>query len=519
MKGKGTPTFLLLQGQGPASYQPRVTGTGAHSITLPLHANDRLHRVGRMSRNNPRLHEPCRNLSPRRILELTVLTGVWVAVLAIGPDWRSRASEPNPAAPSGSVTAAGSNFVQLLAQGSFSQGFGRFDAAMKNALPEPKLKEVWDGLEKQVGRFQRQLRSRTFRQAGYDIVLVTCQFERAVLDTKVVFNSQRMVSGLFFVPAPTEPETSQIPAYADTNRFQELELNVGSGGTALEGTLSLPKPPTNPLRAVVLVHGSGPQDRNETVGSIQPFRDLAWGLASRGIAVLRYEKRTKAHPEQLSVARITLKEETIDDAVSAVELLRQRPGIDRKNVYVLGHSLGGMAAPRIAQADTNIAGLIILAGSTRPLEDLVVEQTRYLLSLKGVPTADETRKADEIEAEMAKVKRLTTNSPAGTMILGAPAGYWLDLRHYDAVATAKGLALPMMICQGGRDYQVTTADLDGWKKGLGQSSSVTFKEYPTLNHLFVSGKGKSTPSEYEQPGHVDSTVVEDIATWISSRNQ
>ena len=77
--------------------------------------------------------------------------------------------------------------------------------------------------------------------------------------------------------------------------------------------------------------------------------------------------------------------------------------------------------------------------------------------------------------------------------------------------------MPMLILQGERDYQVTMADLEGWRKALSGKSGVTIKSYPTLNHLFMPGEGKSKPSEYEQPGHVADVVVDDIAAWIRQR--
>jgi fermentation-respiration switch protein FrsA (DUF1100 family) len=216
-----------------------------------------------------------------------------------------------------------------------------------------------------------------------------------------------------------------------------------------------------------------------------------------------------------AISTLTIQEETIDDALSAAALLRATEGIDPKRIFVLGHSLGGLAAPRIGKADPKLAGLIILAGATRPLEDLIIEQTRYLLSLQEPISEAGKAKLAEMEEVVAKIKKLgpaDASSPA--LYVGGPAAYWLDLRPYDPAATAKSLTQPMLILQGQRDYQATVADFDGWKAALGSRPSVRFKLYPNLNHLFVVGKGKSTPAEYEQPGHVDGEVVSDIADWI-----
>ena len=418
---------------------------------------------------------------------------------------------------SADVIAAGKQFVELLAKQDFAAAVARYDDTMAVALPEPKLRDAWQMVESQAGRFQKQLRARSQKVQGYDVVFVTCQFEKMALDTKVVFNSEGRVSGLFFVPAQPPMESFGVPPYADTNLFREREFRVGSGEWTLPGTLSVPQA-GHACPAIVLVHGSGPQDRDETIGANKPFRDLAWGLASRGIAVLRYEKRTKQYAEKLlaSAASITLQDETVDDALAAVKALRSTQGIDPQRVFVLGHSLGGVAVPRIAKAEPGLAGIVVMAGSTRPLEELIVEQTRYIVSLEPKPSPEAQARLAEVESLMARVKKLSAaDASSSELLFGAGPAYWLDLRSYDQVATAKLLKQRLLIIQGGRDYQVTKADFDSWKKGLEACPNVTFKLYPELNHLFMRGVGKSTPSEYEKPGNIAEAVVADIAAWIS----
>ena len=422
----------------------------------------------------------------------------------------------------GDVTSAGKQFVELLAKEDFAGAVARFDATMKTALPEPKLRETWQALQAQTGPFQKQLGARATKVAGYDVVLITCQFERTALDTKVVFNAKEQVAGLFFVPSQAAANASGPPPYARTNAFREKEFTVGRGEWRLPGTLTVPSAGGSPWPAVVLVHGSGPNDRDETVGANKPFRDLAWGLATKGIAVLRYEKRTKACADNLKVtglAKFTVQEETIDDALSAVAQLRATDGLDPKRIFVLGHSLGGMVASRIGQADPQIAGLIILAGClSRPLEDVMVEQARYLLSLKAKSSAEENAWLAEFESAAAKVKKLTAaDASSSTVLLGGPPAYWLDLRQHDPLAITKGLKQPLLILQGGRDYQVTPVGFERWKEALGAQANVTFKLYPKLNHLFITGEGKSSPAEYEQPGHIAEAVVVDVADWIRGR--
>ncbi len=233
-------------------------------------------------------------------------------------------------------------------------------------------------------------------------MIVTTEFERANFDIQIAFDSAGKISGLFIRPSQSGISYTP-PPYSHGELFSEEELSVGSGALTLPATLTRPKG-SGRFPTVVLVHGSGPSDRDETVGANKPFRDLAEGLASRGIAVLRYEKRTKAHPEAFASGNFTVKEETVDDAVTALGLLRRTPGIDSRRIWVLGHSLGAMLIPRIGVMDPDVAGFVVMAGPALPLEDLLLAQTAYLVGLRGSTSADETKKLRE---QIARSRALT----------------------------------------------------------------------------------------------------------------
>lgn len=312
------------------------------------------------------------------------------------------------------------------------------------------------------------------------------------------------------------------PPYADPALYTEQEVTISGGGFSLPGTLTMPKG-EGPFPAVVLVHGSGPNDRDESLGPNRPFRDLAWGLASNGIAVLRYDKRTLIYGEKSAVPieNLTVKEESMDDALAAAALLRTTAGIDPTKVFILGHSLGGLLTPRITAQDSELAGAIIMAGNTRPLEDLMVIQTSYLAETDGTVSLAEKNQIDIVKKQVRNIKDLTDSQwgEKGLFILGAPAAYWLDLRSYNPVETARKLTQPLLILQGECDYQVTfKEDFQGWKDGLSDRTDVTFKSYAKLNHLFMvgTGTGAGTAEEYAIPGHIPLEVITDISAWIKA---
>ena len=206
--------------------------------------------------------------------------------------------------------------IHQLVNGDFAAVCKYFDSKMAQAMPQDKLGETWRQLTSQVGPFQKILASQASERGENRLITVTCQFEKSPMDIHVVFNQGGQINGLNVTIAPsTSPY--KPPAYVNSAAFQDIEVTVGSGEWALPATLSMPEG-VGPFPGVVLVHGSGPNDRDQTIGPNKIFRDLAWGLASQGIAVLRYDKRTKAHAAKFTpelLAKMTVQEEVIDDAL------------------------------------------------------------------------------------------------------------------------------------------------------------------------------------------------------------
>jgi hypothetical protein len=388
---------------------------------------------------------------------------------------------------------------------------------MASAMPLEKLRSFWDSTLGQAGPFKAVTSTASAEQQGYHVVTLTCAFEKGPLNLRLVFDKDSKIAGFFLVPLAA-PWTA--PDYAKPSAFHEQSVTVTTGLWQLPGTLTEPIG-AGPFAAVVLVQGSGPHDEDETIGSNKPFKDLAWGLASRGIAVLRYEKRTHKYAAQLAKdSNLTVKEEVTDDARAAAALLAQRPEVHKKRIYVLGHSLGGMLAPRIAEGDDQIAGIIIMAGSTRSLGQIVVDQVKYLSTLSG-PVGEGAKRQIEAAEKFAQDYDRPTLKPGETVsMLGIPlpASYVLDLRSYYPAATAARLKIPILVLQAESDYQVTRKDFEGWQKALVGHNNVTMRSYPGLCHLFTPAGNPPSPADYDKPGHVVGGMLEDIASWVEAQH-
>lgn len=312
------------------------------------------------------------------------------------------------------------------------------------------------------------------------------------------------------------PKLWQRPSYSKPETFTERELTVGDDDWKLGATLTVPAG-KGPFPGLVLVHGPGPNDRDESIYSNRVFRDIAEGLSSNGIGVLRYDKRTLIYGEKMGALPYTLDQETIEDATRAIALLRRQPEIAPDRIYLLGHSLGGYAAPRIAEHDGKLAGVIFLAANARPIEDVALEQNEYVAHLNGDPPLQVEQRLEALKLEVQRVKSIKVGQPVPQVVMGLPGEYLLDLHGYDPAAAAKRLKMRLLFLQGGRDFQITAKDFGIWKAAMAGRSDVTFKEYPSLNNLFIAGEGKPGPSEYLKSGNVDSAVISDIVAWVAEK--
>ncbi len=333
------------------------------------------------------------------------------------------------------------------------------------------------------------------------VVTIPVSFAEKNINARFAVNASGQVSVMYLMPGETKWTR---PAYSKPDSFTESDVTFGEDEWKLPGTLAVPKG-AGPFPAVLLVQDFGPKDRDDSHGVLKPLRDLSDGLASRGVVVLRYEKRLRQYSARVMDKPYTADDETVDDAVSALAFLRAQSMVDPKRVYLVGHGLGGYLAPRIGAEDGKLAGMVVMAANQRPLEDLMLDGLRMLVKGQDLEQAKEAA---------ARVKSLESGDSDAPPIFGLPAAYWLDLKGYDPAAQAKKLSMPILILYGERDFQVPKVDFDLWKSGLAGRTDVTARSYPALNHVFVAGSGPSSEKEYSKPGHVAPEVVDDIAKFV-----
>ncbi len=391
--------------------------------------------------------------------------------------------------------------LEWIKQGNGQEVWTNCTAEMKKQISVEMFNVMWKQLENQVGKFETQGEWSTGDISGTPINYVDLKFEKYTLRFVIVFNDEGLCSGLHFKPAPAPPVAYQGKEL-NKAKVIERDIVINSGKFNLPGTLSMPIDVQNNVPVVILVHGSGPHDRNESIEGLKPFQELAWGLAEKGVAVIRYDKRTFVYKGASATDKntFTYDDEVVDDAIAAVGLAKTLPGIAVGNVFVLGHSLGGTLVPRIADkaGDTDhLAGIISVAGLTRKMNDVLIEQINYLASLSS-------QKVDAAE-QAAK-------------IMGALPKSYRDFElAYDPVETARKLKLPFLILHGERDYQVTMEDYANWRLGLLRNKNVKFKSYPKLNHMLQEGVGKSTPLEYSNYSPIPEYVITDIANFVKGK--
>jgi len=302
----------------------------------------------------------------------------------------------------------------------------------------------------------------------------------------------------------------------------EEKIILGQGSDfPLDGKLTLPDGADGPVPAAILVHGSGSTNMDEKIMANRPFRDLAEGLTARGIAVIRYDKRSFVHGRKLiKIPGFTVFDETIEDVLFAAALLRNDERINKDQVFMIGHSMGGMLAPRIDIQGGDFAGLIIMAGTPRRLEDVLFEQIdEVLASYKGLTHYLAGKQKAGLEKKLAGLYDMDDEKAKTIKVMGGTSVYYFkDLGEPDVPAYLAKTKKPILVLHGEKDAQVRTdKDFEKYKELLAGRDNAFFRLYPDLNHLFMPsayGDLKNLKKEYKIPGKVAEYVIDDIAAFI-----
>jgi dienelactone hydrolase len=327
------------------------------------------------------------------------------------------------------------------------------------------------------------------------------------------------------LPPPARPQTPAQPY-----PYRSEDVTFPSGDLTLAGTVTTPEGP-GPFPAVVLITGSGAQDRDETIAGHKPFLVLADALTRAGVAVLRTDDRgvgaSGGAPSGTPYADLA------DDARAGVAYLRTRPDVDPARIGLFGHSEGGYLAPLAVQrsAPGDIAFAVLMAGPSVPGGDVLIEQNRLILDAAGAP-------ADQVEAQVDRVRQMITQVQAGdvagaertareqAVAQGVPAEQadaaaaqvpaLVPFLTYDPRPALAALRVPVFAFFGSKDLQVPPAQNEGpMRDALAGSPDATVRTFDGLNHL-MQPAGTGAPTEYATlETTIDPAVLGAVTAWVT----
>ncbi len=407
--------------------------------------------------------------------------------------------------------------IELLKTASSTELLGMMDENMKSKIPDGQLTELWSGLQSQMGAFQGMSKYMLTQSGEFSVITQICKFEKMDLALQLSLNKDGYIQGMFFIPPPAEKFTA-APAYADPKAFVEKEVVFDMGDIKLPGYYTYPVDKRS-FPVVVLVHGSGAHDADETIGPNKIFRDVAQGLASKGIGVVRYEKRNKNNAHTLDPQNITPREELLDDFGKVLKAVMSFDGVDKDQLYMMGHSLGGYFAPLMAKEHPELKGVIVMAGNASPLHKIVMDQMRYLIPMQVNDTIEQRKIIDgyQIQSDRIESGDYNLEVPHEEMMLSLSAAYWKFVSNYNPVEMMNSLPQRVLVVHGERDYQVPVSEHEKWKKGLEGKKNARVLLFKGLNHPFMYGDKPSVPADYFVEGNVSEELIKTVESWIREK--
>ena len=298
------------------------------------------------------------------------------------------------------------------------------------------------------------------------------------------------------------------------------DVSIPGNGFVIASTITTPPAAASRLRypAIVLVAGSGPVDRDETVAGIPIFAQLAGALAQRGFVVLRYDKRGIGQSGGRAETATLL--DYSEDLLAVVKWLRNRKDVDKKRIAVAGHSEGGWVAMQAASRQKDISSLILLGTAATTGSELILEQQRHALDLLKAPDADRKAKIElQTRIQNAVLTGKGWENVPDDLRMQAETPWFASLLAFDPAKVMTKVKQPILIIQGELDKQVPphhAEKLAELARGRKKAPAVEMKRLPGINHLLV----RATTGEVAEYGVLtDRTITpetsEAIAAWLS----
>lgn len=402
----------------------------------------------------------------------------------------------------------------LLKNREFTKVNPLLDYEMGRVLGENGLEELWDALQMQFGDVSKMHESTSDQLDSLVVTRTKLDFENKSWVLKVVFNLEGKISGLFIEP-PTMPY--EPPIYANVDAFYEYKKTLPDPNFPVDGLLTIPKRKSK-FPVVIILAGSGPNDKDLTIGSKRIYKDIAWGLASNGVAVFRFDKRTLTHGKAMDRKQdFSVDDEYTKDVNLAVKLMQSQAEIDPNEIYLLGHSLGGHLLPYLAGKVKGVRGFIGFGANYSGLPELIAYQADFLS--QDLPD-NQQKEYQELKQKALYAKdRFSPNSPDDSLPAGLTAKYLLSLNNAAPQHNLKYIRKkPFLLIQGEKDYQVPTSELLKWQKAVYslKNADVSFVTLENINHIGAEELGKMSPASYEKPGNVSPLLINEIARFIKT---
>jgi dienelactone hydrolase len=396
--------------------------------------------------------------------------------------------------------------AQALALGSASlQGFSPGGAATLplGLAPADKSTRPTGVAQTDVGTTVTGLPSGNITIWYDPATLLPHDFEVPTQAISIVLVKQSAGAVMTATPAPSP---TPLPTAAPHFTSRDVTFK-SSDGTVLAGTLTIPYKLHGIVPAVVLVHGSGPLDRDERIGPNPIFLQLSNALSNHGYVVLRYDKRGTG--KSSGNAKTFTRNQLLADARAAIAYVASRPEVNAKKTFVVGHSEGGELAPSLAAGGTSLRGIVLMAPPAVPLDQILRQQ-----ATRGL-TGGAAKEARSKEDHMIFAIRAGLSREAGTAWLRSSFGI-------DPARVIQNVPCPILILQGGKDFQVLAKDLprllNAAKAAHRDVKAVVF---PNDDHLFITvpGKSEATIAEYMTPHRIDPAMISALLSWTDAHSR